>query len=177
MRSTTEKRKPFPLDPVPGKETYLKFKLLLGARAGFTRLFHPLLISTSQPVGLLGRQGHCEGRQVRCQALGPPRSLWLSCGACVEDPGCWGPLLSCPSAWVKTSLLSGLWNDRGCLRGDPLPGCVHAGHSGYPLGLRPPFSVLGKQPAQVSSLRPTTVSDHRAGECGQRGGFGAPRGS
>lgn len=90
---------------------------------------------------------------MRCQALGPPRSLWLCCGACVEDPGCWGPLLSCPSAWVKTSLLYGLWNDRGCPRGDPLPGCVHAGHSGYLLGLRPPFSVPGKQPAQVSSLR------------------------
>lgn len=44
------------------------------------------------------------------------------CGACVQDPGYWGPLLSCPSAWVKTSLLSGLWNDRGCLRGDLLPG-------------------------------------------------------
>lgn len=87
----------------PGKETYVKFQLLLGAGARVPDLLHPLLIATGQPVRLLGRQGHCGvggggkrgpvRRTVRSRAAGPPHSLRLCPGVKITvlwPPKCTG---------------------------------------------------------------------------------------
>ena len=105
-----ERRNPSLQGPGPGKHTYFKFQLLLGARAGFARLLPPLLVAAGQPVCLLGRQGHCgEGkgdsvRRVPSWASGPPPPL----GLCSGDPA-----PSRPAPALKSRSLCSLASEGG----------------------------------------------------------------
>lgn len=157
--------------PAPGKETYFEFQLLLGARAGFACLVHLLLISTGQPVRLLGRQGHCRERRgrkreevgpeppkPRCQAVGPP----APCGFVPRMSSPWrGAHSALPVCWSPTALSSAPLMPRAAPGETLFPGCLSARCSGHPSGpLRPLFSA-----AQVSILRPPrAVLGQRASE-------------